>query len=182
MNSWSHPVPTSHRAWHVFVTWCWLKWEMGNAKGSFSIFFQRNVLWSYTNPFIMSWKDHIVGLSPEGLFTTMFCWKPEGCFHHRHLSKWCFEYEWIIITLHVAGFSTSSNTLILPSQFWQIRFESYWLHCSKCRILVLLWYLNPSLQSGLKGAKYMCVLVLSCLALSCKYWLYVSSEVVKHWL
>ena len=33
-------------------------------------------------------------------------------------------------------FSTSSNILILPSQFWQIRFESCWLHCSKCRILV----------------------------------------------
>ena len=38
-------------------------------------------------------------------------------------------------------FPTSSNILILPSQFWQIRFESYWLHCSKCRILVLLRYL-----------------------------------------
>ena len=35
-------------------------------------------------------------------------------------------------------FPTSSNIFILPSQFWQIRFESYWLHCSKCRILVLL--------------------------------------------
>ena len=32
-------------------------------------------------------------------------------------------------------FPTSSNSLILPSQFWQISFESYWLHCSKCRIL-----------------------------------------------
>ena len=32
--------------------------------------------------------------------------------------------------------ATSSNILILPSQFWQIRLESYWLHCSKCRILV----------------------------------------------
>ena len=31
-------------------------------------------------------------------------------------------------------FPTSSNMLILPSQFWQIRFESCWLHCSKCRI------------------------------------------------
>ena len=30
---------------------------------------------------------------------------------------------------------TSSNILILPSQFCQIRFESCWLHCSKCRIL-----------------------------------------------
>ena len=38
-------------------------------------------------------------------------------------------------------FPTSSNILILPSQFWQIRFESYWLVCSKCRILVLLRYL-----------------------------------------
>ena len=37
-------------------------------------------------------------------------------------------------------FPTSSNILILPSQFWQIRFESYWLHSSKCRILVLFWY------------------------------------------
>ena len=27
-------------------------------------------------------------------------------------------------------FPTSSNILKLPSQFWQIRFESYWLHCS----------------------------------------------------
>ena len=34
-------------------------------------------------------------------------------------------------------FPTSNNILILPSQFWQIRFESYWLHCSKCWILVL---------------------------------------------
>ena len=40
-------------------------------------------------------------------------------------------------------FPTSSNILILPSQFWQIRFESCWLHCSKCRILVLLRYLYP---------------------------------------
>ena len=28
-------------------------------------------------------------------------------------------------------FPTSSNILILPSQFWQIRFESCWLHCFK---------------------------------------------------
>ena len=48
--------------------------------------------------------------------------------------------EWIIITLHVAGFLLSSNILILPSQFWQISIESCWLHCSKCRILVLLRY------------------------------------------
>ena len=37
-------------------------------------------------------------------------------------------------------FPTSSNILILPSQFWQISFESYWLHCSKCWILVLWRY------------------------------------------
>ena len=37
-------------------------------------------------------------------------------------------------------FPTSSNILILPLQFWQIRFESYWLHWSKCWILVLLRY------------------------------------------
>ena len=39
-------------------------------------------------------------------------------------------------------FPTSNNIFILPSQFWQIRYESYWLHCSKCRILVLLWYVQ----------------------------------------
>ena len=33
------------------------------------------------------------------------------------------------------GFPTSTNILILPSQFWQIGFESYCLYCSKCRIL-----------------------------------------------
>ena len=43
-------------------------------------------------------------------------------------------------------FPTSNNILILPSQFWQIRFESYWLHCSKCRILVLLRYYVIKLQ------------------------------------
>ena len=39
-------------------------------------------------------------------------------------------------------FPTSSNILILPSQFWQIRFDSCWLYCSKCQILVLLWYIR----------------------------------------
>ena len=37
-------------------------------------------------------------------------------------------------------FATSNNILILPSQFWQISFESYWSHCSKYRMLVLLRY------------------------------------------
>ena len=39
-------------------------------------------------------------------------------------------------------FSTSRNILILPSQFWQIRFESCWLYSSKCRILVVLRYMK----------------------------------------
>ena len=40
-------------------------------------------------------------------------------------------------------FPTSSNIVILPSQFWQIRFERlHWLHCWKCRILVLLRYIT----------------------------------------
>ena len=46
--------------------------------------------------------------------------------------------EWIIIMLNVAGLSC--NISILPSQFWQIRFKSCWLHSWKCRILVLLQY------------------------------------------
>ena len=37
-------------------------------------------------------------------------------------------------------FPTPSNILILPSQFWQIRFECYWSCCSKCQIPVFLWY------------------------------------------
>ena len=45
-----------------------------------------------------------------------------------------------------------SNILILPSQFWQIRFESCWLHCSKCWILVLLQYLSCQQLSGVDMA------------------------------
>ena len=46
---------------------------------------------------------------------------------------------WMNYKLYTAccWFPTSSNSLILPSQFSQIRFESYLLNCSKCRILVL---------------------------------------------
>ena len=45
-------------------------------------------------------------------------------------------------------FSTSSNILILPSQFWQIRYESCWLYSSKCRILVVLRYMkNKQIQN-----------------------------------
>ena len=51
---------------------------------------------------------------------------------HGSLSGW-LNYNYTAC----CWFPTSSNILILPSQFWQIRFESYWLHCSKCRIVVL---------------------------------------------
>ena len=56
--------------------------------------------------------------------------------HLRALSGW-MNYNYTAC----CWFPTSNNILILPSQFWQISFESYWLHCSKCRILVLLRYL-----------------------------------------
>ena len=59
-----------------------------------------------------------------------------GKAHGSLLSGW-MDYNYTAC----CWFPTSSNILILPSQFWQIRFESYWLHCSKCRILVLLRYL-----------------------------------------
>ena len=59
--------------------------------------------------------------------------------------------EWMNYNYTESGwFPTSSNNLILPSQFWQIRFESYWLHCSKCRILVLLRYLCNHLLNLIK--------------------------------
>ena len=60
---------------------------------------------------------------------------------HGSLSK---NSGWMnIITLHACcWFPASGSILILPSQFWQIGFESYWLHCSKCRILVLLQYVR----------------------------------------
>ena len=72
--------------------------------------------------------------------TSEYYWKAHGSL----LSGWIN-----FITLHVAGFLHPSNILILPSQFWQIRFESYWLHCSKCRILVLLWYIKNTHQIAL---------------------------------
>ena len=49
---------------------------------------------------------------------------------------WMYEFCYIAC----CWFPTFSNILILPSQFRQITFENYWLHCPKCRILVLLWY------------------------------------------
>ena len=58
-----------------------------------------------------------------------------GKTHGSLLSRW-MNYNYTAF----CWFPTSSNILILPSQFWQIRFESYWLHCSKCRKLVLLRY------------------------------------------
>ena len=45
-------------------------------------------------------------------------------------------------------FPTSSNILILPSQFWQIKFESYWLRCSKCRILVFFTVYSKSREDA----------------------------------
>ena len=58
-----------------------------------------------------------------------------GKAHGSLLSGW-MNYDYAAC----CWFPTSNNIWILPSQFWQIRFESYWLHCSKCRILVLLRY------------------------------------------
>ena len=57
-------------------------------------------------------------------------------------------------------FPTSSNILILPSQFWQIRFESCWLHCSKCRILELLRYYDIG-GNNFEYFLYTCVTSLS---------------------
>ena len=54
---------------------------------------------------------------------------------HGSLSGW-MNYNYTAC----CWFPTYNNILILPSQFWQISFESYWSHCSKCRILVLLRY------------------------------------------
>ena len=59
-----------------------------------------------------------------------------GKAHGSLLSGW-MNYDYTAC----CWFPTSSNILIPPSQFWQIRFEICWLHCSKCQILVLLRYL-----------------------------------------
>ena len=58
---------------------------------------------------------------------------------------WMYEFCYIAC----CWFPTFSNILILPSQFRQIRFENYGLHCPKCRILVLLRYLTST--EGHKG-------------------------------
>ena len=55
--------------------------------------------------------------------------------HGSLLSRW-INYNYTAC----CWFPTSSNILKLPSQFWHIRFESCWLHFSKCRILVFLRY------------------------------------------
>ena len=67
-----------------------------------------------------------------------------GKAHGSLLSGW-MNYSYTLC----CRFPTSSNILILPSQFWQIRFESCWLHCSKCRILVLLG--NVQINSNCKN-------------------------------
>ena len=59
-----------------------------------------------------------------------------GKAHGRLLSWWMnYNYTGFVVTgfLHLAIFHTSITVLD-----WQIRFESYWLHCSKCRIVVFL--------------------------------------------
>ena len=55
-----------------------------------------------------------------------------GKTHGSLLSRW-MNYNYTAC----CWFPTSSNISIHPSLFWQIRFESYWFPCSKCRILVL---------------------------------------------
>ena len=48
-----------------------------------------------------------------------------GKAHGSFLSGW-MNYNYTAC----CWFPTSSNILILPSQFWQIRFESYWFDCT----------------------------------------------------
>ena len=52
-------------------------------------------------------------------------------------------------------FPTSSNILILPSQFWQIMFESCWLHCSKCWIQMYWCFYGTFLYEG-KNPQLIC--------------------------
>ena len=63
-----------------------------------------------------------------------------GTWEHHRKSHRSLLSGWMNWPYTACCWVPSSNILILPSQFWQIRFESYWLHCSKCRILVFLWY------------------------------------------
>ena len=74
-------------------------------------------------------------------------YKYRKCTSIRHLralrkSPWSLLSGWMNYNnTACCWFPKSSNILILPSQFWQIKFESCWLHSSKCRILVLLRYI-----------------------------------------
>ena len=83
-----------------------------------------------------------------------------GKAHGSLLSGW-MNYNYIAC----CWFPTSSNILILPSQLWQIRFESCWLHCSKCRILVFLRYLLNT------GALMVHLLTLLFIMQNCNVWL-----------
>ena len=74
-----------------------------------------------------------------------------GKAHGSLLSGW-MNYNYIAC----CWFPTSSNIFILPSQFWQISYESYWLHCSKCRILVLLRYFPKLPPEILPQSREMC--------------------------
>ena len=69
-----------------------------------------------------------------------------GKAHGSLLSGWMNYYY-----TDCCWFPTSSNILILPSQFWQIKFKSCWLHCSECRILVLLRYMVIKTMSSTKS-------------------------------
>ena len=101
--------------------------------------------------------------------------------HFRALRKspWSLLSGWMNYNYTACcWFPTSSNILILPSQFWQIRFENYWLHCSKCRILVLLQYLYPSLNFDIT----MCTISIILAEMFCKrfFWsLYILYFVVE---
>ena len=65
-----------------------------------------------------------------------------GTSEHYGKAHWSLLSGWMNYNYTACcWFPTSSNILTLPSQFWQIRFERCWLHCSKCRILVCLRYL-----------------------------------------
>ena len=79
-----------------------------------------------------------------------------GSSEHYGKTHWSLLSGWMNYNYTACGwFPTSSNISILPSQFWQIRFESCWLRCLKCRILVLLrYYENTSINLFLTFERY----------------------------
>ena len=90
------------------------------------------------NYFELLFSSSIVAMSPVrapvfGAHQFFGTSEHNGKAHGSLLSGW-MNYNYTAC----CWFPTSGNILIIPPQFWQIRFESYWLRCSKCRILVLL--------------------------------------------